>query len=576
MPFQTTSLTFSDGTIVPVGKLVIIIGPNNAGKSRALQDIENLASGRTELGCVITDISVELPYSLEQFTQDSGVGFHEDENNNVGFRTLDPSLKNHWARSWHGPGVSRAFENIRAMFERQNPAELRGYFGPALITRLGTEERLNLAKRGPAGRPDAPPQTVLQLLYVLGKDAEERLNRAIITVLKTRVRLDYSTLTELVLRLGHGIEKLPGDPREARELFQPFETIDEQGDGIRSFAAVCLAIDVVNRPLTLIDEPEAFLHPPQAAAAGRHVGSNPGDRQIIIATHSTDFLRGFLATAPEATVIRLTRRDNINMAKVISAGDLQQIIRDPLLSSSRVIDGLFYTAAVVTEGDADRAFYEAVGQRIKANNDTHFVNAHGKHTIPKIVKAYRATGVPCASIVDMDILKEEADLRKLLDAHGASAIEVTATAAERAEIAASVSGVTDENRLEETLTDANRTIGDIQASVTTAGDKLIVLARLGDRLRNARDPWRPLKANGVLALSSGDENVFDALARRSSSVGVFIVTVGELEGWLREYGVDTANKHEWIVKALQLLPSLIVDSERQPWLFVRRLFEYIE
>ncbi|MGZ3471666.1 MAG: AAA family ATPase [Isosphaeraceae bacterium] len=52
---------------------------------------------------------------------------------------------------------------------------------------------------------------------------------------------------------------------------QNYEQLDEQGDGIRSFVGIVVALLILNRGLFLIDEPEAFLHPPQAYRIGAFI-----------------------------------------------------------------------------------------------------------------------------------------------------------------------------------------------------------------------------------------------------------------------------------------------------------------
>ena len=41
--------------------------------------------------------------------------------------------------------------------------------------------------------------------------------------------------------------------------------------------------------------------------------------------------------------------------------------------------------------------------------DFHFVNADNKQTVPRIMGIYRELGVPCAGIVDFDVLNESTE-----------------------------------------------------------------------------------------------------------------------------------------------------------------------
>ena len=122
-----------------------------------------------------------------------------------------------------------------------------------------------------------------------------------------------------------------------------YPLLDTQGDGIRSVLGMISAIVSVKKPVILLDEPEAFLHPPQALQLGEIISElvEPS-QQIFIATHSADFLRGLLSSTRDAVIIHLDRITDITKANVLDPATLDQIVTDPLLSSSRVLEGMFY------------------------------------------------------------------------------------------------------------------------------------------------------------------------------------------------------------------------------------------
>ena len=73
--------------------------------------------------------------------------------------------------------------------------------------------------------------------------------------------------------------------------------LETQGDGMRSFAAVMLhALVERTHSVQFLDEPEAFLHPPQARLLGRYIAEGRAGRssQLFIATHNTDVLEGLI------------------------------------------------------------------------------------------------------------------------------------------------------------------------------------------------------------------------------------------------------------------------------------------
>jgi hypothetical protein len=222
------------------------------------------------------------------------------------------------------------------------------------------------------------------------------------------VALDFTSPQRLLLRVGEDFSSIPGDPRDARPILERYEKLDDQGDGIRSFLGVVVALTVVDRPLFLIDEPEAFLHPRQAYRMGQFLAEHArANCQIFAATHSVDLLRGVLSRTRDVKIVRLDRRGSVKKYSVLSADLLNSVIADPLLSSARVLDGPFYHGAVVVEADRDARFDQAVSSKRRSKMDLHFVNADNKQTVPRVLNLYRELGVPCAGIVDIDVLNNQ-------------------------------------------------------------------------------------------------------------------------------------------------------------------------
>ncbi|VVB64894.1 AAA domain, putative AbiEii toxin, Type IV TA system [uncultured archaeon] len=201
------------------------------------------------------------------------------------------------------------------------------------------------------------------------------------------IKLDYSFLANFVLRVGNNFNEIPLDPRDAKPILEKFEKLDDQGDGIKSFVATALTMISIERPIIMIDEPEAFLHPPQAMKLGEFIAENSNnDRQIIIVTHSSDLLRGIINKRQDINIIRVDRNKNDNKIYPLDADDLVRISNNPLLSSSRILEGLFYKGAVIVEADGDSAFYQRASRRLEGPEDIHYTYAHGKQAIPKIIE----------------------------------------------------------------------------------------------------------------------------------------------------------------------------------------------
>lgn len=158
--------------------------------------------------------------------------------------------------------------------------------------------------------------------------------------------------------MGQDLGAMPLSSQDAYSYLESFPNLDIQGDGLRSIVGIISAIVAVKRPVILIDEPEAFLHPPQALQLGQIISELVDDNtQVFIATHSADFLRGLISVVQDSKIIRLERsKEDVTTANLLEPDILKQIVTDPLLSSARVLEGMFYRGVVATEGDADCIF----------------------------------------------------------------------------------------------------------------------------------------------------------------------------------------------------------------------------
>jgi hypothetical protein len=207
----------------------------------------------------------------------------------------------------------------------------------------------------------------------------------------------------------------------ARNFHQDAEPIESFSDGVKAFTGTLTAIFSGEFKIILIDEPDAFLHPPLARRLGQILTQTANERQgnVLASTHSADFLFGCVQAGKPVNIVRLTYDDGKATAKLLPGEELQKLMRDPLLRSAGIIDALFHRGAVIGEGDIDRVFYEEINLRLLAEGrgvaDVLFANAISKDTIRKLIEPLRRMGVPSAAIVDLDILKES-DLAALLRA----------------------------------------------------------------------------------------------------------------------------------------------------------------
>jgi energy-coupling factor transporter ATP-binding protein EcfA2 len=396
------SLTFSGGTTIALDPtdVVVLVGPNNAGKSAALRDITNLIGPPFE-GTVVTSAKLrrvgtanELTDFIRRHSRITGSGPSACYEGDGFVVAADPA---HIAASWSCHGNIR---DLRTLFCRD----------------LGTEFRIQDSNPVPAiGYQDSRVQPMHSLYF--SDTLEERVSGYFRKAFGEDLivfRLGGNTWPLLVgkkMRPGPD-ENILSKSYNDRVLNSTTPLVG-QGDGMRSFASVILHLLTHLTPsILIIDEPEAYLHPPQARLLGEIIATETSSRvQVIMATHSPDVLQGLLNVAPERLrVLRILRSMNTNIIVELNRDKAKAISADPLMKSSNVLSGVFHKRVIIVESDADSMFYSALLdlEVVHGNQqpDVLFVHANGIHRMVTIVEALAALKVRVDVIVDTDILRQ--------------------------------------------------------------------------------------------------------------------------------------------------------------------------
>ncbi|MEP6516897.1 ATP-dependent nuclease [Microcoleus vaginatus] len=585
--YKLTSVGLNNGLKISPGNLTVIIGPNNAGKSRALKDIAWTTTKETlSQRIIINEVEWTLPQKFQELREAYNLKRYQDENGNWIFRALAPELHQEYqinAQHW-----SNWDEQQNFLPYLMNKAAFAGQLGSAMVAFLTTENRLQLVKESASSGHERQEANLLQALYNAGSSIEKQIQELVKRAFGKEIKLDFTVPQRLLLRVGDDFSAVPPDPRDARDIMHQHSKLDDQGDGIRSFVGIITALLAINRNLFLIDEPEAFLHPPQAFRIGEFVAEQANSaRQIILATHSADLLRGLLSKTTDVTILRIDRRDETNYFHTLDPKRLQELVSDPLLSSARVLDGLFYSGVVVVEADSDARFYQTASNKRKNDIDLHFVNADNKQTVPRITALYRDMGVRSAGIVDFDVLNNQEEFKKQLEALKLGEEQIATMLAIREEIAKAANELPPEERLDnvrEQMTKLLTSVNDIQAKqfasdekAKSAKEKLLKeIERGGSEIAASTKNWKKFKEKGRAALPTELQPKFDELWQICSQKGLFINRFGELESMLAHCGIPyTTDKRGWIITALRLLPKLEVNDEEDPWQFIKGIQEYL-
>ena len=153
----------------------------------------------------------------------------------------------------------------------------------------------------------------------------------------------------------------PHDMPRRLTILSEATPLREEGDGLRSFVSVLLSLAGRHKPVFLLDEPEAFLHPPYARRMGEILGNqfaeNNSLNNVFISTHSSFLLQGLISSCSDSfTIVRLDRDRGEHGAKVLSNEEILKLIERSDFSPE-YLDALFSSEVVLVEGPRDAAVY---------------------------------------------------------------------------------------------------------------------------------------------------------------------------------------------------------------------------
>lgn len=575
--YRINSLQLKKGVPFTPGRINVFVGANNCGKTQILKDMLGYITGSKTSSVILDEMDIAYPETWEEFKESYEMNVAETVHGKQ-LRLISPTLD----ADPSGPTMSDLEDRLQQWI-KSNKYLFRSNTGAGMITYLNTDNRLKLAMSQTVQKDlqNRGPKNVLEALYVAGLESTMKVRQCIKRIFNTDVYLDTSNLGMIQYRVGTDFSPIPENSQVAyKELIQ-YPLLDGQGDGLRSVLGMISALVSLKKPIILLDEPEAFLHPPQALQLGEIISDLVDEsQQIFIATHSADFLRGLIGSSKDAVIVRIDRSPNDDAnARVLDPATLNQIVTDPLLSSSRVLEGMFYKGVVATEADADAVFYQRLFQKIGASDEIHFVNAHNKQTLKKVINPYKKLGIKFAMIADADVIRDTREFKDILEV--SSDKELTEQIlADREKILAYFRRKSKYVLLSElqanTLSFASQQLPDENAKTEEIEKAYADFRSTLKKLREESDELADLKKLGYAALPSEEACAFDSMWQACAQIGLFIVRVGELESWLVDYGIDrTSNKSRWITNALDKIFNLEYDAEKEIWKFVDALKNFL-
>jgi ABC-type ATPase involved in cell division len=539
LKYGIEALTYNDGTRIPLDEnsVLVLVGPNNAGKSATLRELrERLTTPARSV--VLTNVELRkegTPNELMAWLEPHRVPLSVVQN------------AGHIVKFGHGGWDDNS---IRSWWPHTSQ-----HIAPWFVHHATTDSRLGVAAQaGLHNRLQQPPSNPLQLLFE-DAAAEQRIARAFEQAFRQPLFLDRTIGSTVGLRVGpKPIAENPDEvfSRDYLMKVNQVPLLDSQGDGMRSFVGALLHGIIADWFVVLIDEPEAFLHPPQATLLGKMlVETKPAGRQLLLATHSSDVVRGVLdARGAPVTLVRLDRRGTVNHAKQLVPADVTGLWADPLLRFSNVLDGLFHELVVVCEADADCRFFTAMADATGEKRvDTLFVPSFSKHRLHVVSQSLRSVGVVTRVVADIDLLREEGICRRVFESVGGDWAEVQR---EWRIVSSAISGRAAPLSLNQVREQVVKAIDD------TAGGALT--RELAEKIRatvRSVDGWDAVKGAGLAAIPAGDATkAAETLLARFRDKGLFVVPVGEIESFARSVG---GHGPPWVTEVLQ--KDLRHDSE---------------
>jgi predicted ATPase len=546
------SVTFNDGSTFEfkTSDVVVFTGANNAGKSQVLRDILLHLQGRSTTKVIVSELKGDFTGSIEKLIEGAQ-------------QSKDGRGQCFIGEGYHHPN------HVRNWWSNSSLGSISGQF----VNYLTTEQRL-VSSNSPASFDSTiePPRNPIQRLFIDDDKAKE-LSSFFHQAFGLDLIVDKAAGNIIPLYVGNEPSRGPGEDRTStsyRKRLALLPKLQEQGDGMRSFAGILLDTFTSHHTITLIDEPEAFLHPPQARLLGKMLAKNtPENRQLFISTHSEDFLKGLLdADNENVKIIRINRVGNTNHMNILNNEDIKQLWKDPILRYSNILSGLFHSKVVICESDTDCRFYQAVMNALhdgenEISPDVLFTHCGGKQRLKTVISSLQSLNVKIVAVADIDILNDRTILKNTTDSLH---IEWSTLDA----LWSGIDGYVKSQRAQLDTDEVKKEIKGILQMVTNDPFPVDDVDKIKTVLKSST-AWSKIKKVGKNFFQGDSYEKFIQINDICSSKGLFIVPAGELECFYRP---SSSHGTKWVYEVLEKI-DLKTDPElKEARDFVSKIIDF--
>ncbi len=275
---RLTKIRFRSGPTLSGPKLdltpstvVVLVGPNNSGKSLCLREVENWCFANDAPRSVVDSVEVDFPKDLGTAIKllrefETPPPSNQARRPGAFFIALHSFRPGETVRHQEVDG-----SNLSRIIGEQQLAPLRAYLTAPYTVRLDGRTRFSLVDPKPSGDLQLPPQNHLWALF---KDdtARERVRQLTEEAFRLHFVIDPTGMQSFRIRMSRRRPTSKSEEQSledvAREFHEQATMISEFSDGVQAFVGLVSAVLSLPHKIILIDEPDAFLHPPLARRLG--------------------------------------------------------------------------------------------------------------------------------------------------------------------------------------------------------------------------------------------------------------------------------------------------------------------